>query len=122
MACFDFTSKAKDKVLIESNSGAADAYGGRADSWGTQSNVWAYVEPLSHRQSFSSDNLQSTVTHKIIIRYQSALANVKTTVKYRATIDSRLYDIVTIKNVDEDLKGYGSAYQIILANEAGPDV
>lgn len=120
--CFDFAAEARQRITIQTNSGASDDYGGTADSWGGDSTVWAKVMPVSDYQRLTSEQLQARVTHVMIVRYQSALADVKTTVKKRATLDSRLFDIVSVKNVDETLKNYGKAFQILMADEAGPDV
>ena len=84
--------------------------------------MWSVVTPLSDFIRNQSQQLQAQVSHKFIIVYQSDLDDIKVTVKHRITLDSRLYDIVGIKNVDETLKGYGKAYQIINANENGADV
>lgn len=124
--CFDFAAEARHRITIEANSGASDDYGGTSDSWaGVGDNsgvVWAAVKPASDYTRFQSDNLQSRVTHVFIIRYQSTFADLKTTVQHRITLDSRLYDIRAIKNMDDCLDKYGKAYQVILADEAGPDV
>jgi SPP1 family predicted phage head-tail adaptor len=80
------------------------------------------VRPASDYTRFQSDNLQTRVTHVIVIRHQSALADVKETVKMRITLDGRLFDVRAVKNMDDSLKDYGKAYQVIMADEAGPDV
>jgi len=120
--CFDFAAEARQRIIIQSDTEASDPYGGESSTWGTQSTVWAKAIPKSDFTRFQSQNLQARVTHNFIIRYQSALADVKETVKHRISLDSRLYDVRGIKNVDETLKNYGKAFQIILADEAGPDV
>jgi SPP1 family predicted phage head-tail adaptor len=122
--CFDFAFEARQKILIETNSDTTDEFGGQAGSWSTvgAGTVWAKVSPASDHTRFISENLQARVTHIFIIRYQSGLADVKDTVKNRITLDSRLFDIMAIKNVDDTLKRWGKAYQIIMADEAGPDV
>lgn len=122
MKCYDFTAEANERIVIASPSGSSDGYGGQAAGFTTQSEVWADVKPLSDFQKNQSAMLQSMISHQAIIRYQSALADIKTTSKYRVTLDSRTYDIVGVKNVDESLKKYGKAFQILVMNENGPDV
>lgn len=120
--CFSFSKEAQHRILIESSTDTGDDYGGHVKAWSEQSTVWAAVMPVSDFIRNQSQQLQAQVSHKFIIFFQSDLADVKVTVKYRITLDTRKYDIVGIKNVDESLKGYGKAYQIITANEAGADV
>ena len=122
MACFSFSKEAQHRILIESFTSADDGNGGQTQSWVTQSTVWAVAKPLSDFQRNQSQQLQSMVSHKFTIQYQSALADVTTTVKHRVTLDGRLYDIIGIKNVDETLKNYGKAYQTLMVNENGADV
>lgn len=124
--CFDFAREAKHRITIEQNNGTSDDYGGTSDSWdGVGDNsgvVWAAVRPASDFTRVQSDQVQSRITHVFIVRYQSALADIKETAAYRITLDSRVYDIRAVKNMDDELKDYGKAYQILLADEAGPDV
>lgn len=124
--CFDFPREAKHRITLQANNGTSDDYGGTSDNWeavGDNSGVvWAAVRPSSDFTRVQSDQVQSRITHAFIIRYQSVLADIKTTSTYRITLDGRLYDIRAVKNMDDDLKDYGKAYQIILADEAGPDV
>lgn len=124
--CFDFPRKAKHRITLQSNNGTSDDYGGTSDNWqGVGDNngvVYAAVKPASDFTRVQSDQVQSRITHAFIIRYQSALADIKTTSTYRIKLDGRLFDIRAIKNMDDKLEDYGKAYQMILADEAGPDV
>ena len=120
--CFDFAKSADNRITIESSTEDSDDFGGQSENWTTQSTVWASVRPASDYTRFQSDNLQTRVTHVIVIRHQSALADVKETVKMRITLDGRLFDVRAVKNMDDSLKDYGKAYQVIMADEAGPDV
>lgn len=124
--CIDFSKEAKHRITIQQNSGTVDAYGGTSDSWAGVGNnsgvVWAIVKPASDYTRVQSDQLQTRITHKFTIRYQSAFADLRTFVKHRIVLDSRYYDIRAIKNMDDELKDYGKAYQVILADESGSDV
>lgn len=117
MKCVDFVGNASNRVLIERQSLVDDDVGGFTNTWTTVGTYWAWVMPLSTSESVQNEQLRGTTTHKVIIRYQSALANVKTTSSYRLTLDSRTHQIKGIKNLDAELKNYGKAFQELLTDE-----
>ena len=109
--CSDFAKMAKERVLIESQSLVADALGGQTNTWTTVGTYWAWVRPVSDNERLVNEQLRGEVSHKIVIRYQSALANVANTASYRLTLDSRVHQIVGIKNLAQDMKTYGTQFQ-----------
>lgn len=117
MKCGEFLKNAKQKVLVERQVLVADNYGGQTNTWTTVGTYYAWVRPLSTYESVINQQLRGSTTHKIIIRYVSGLANVKTTSSYRLTLDSRVHNIVGIKNLDGTFKNYGKAFQELLTNE-----
>lgn len=58
--------------------------------------VWASIEPLSGREYFAAAQAQSSVTHKITIRYRAGIR-----VHYRAMWNNRIFDIQSILNREE---------------------
>ena len=122
MACINFSAMASNKITIQSPSYTTDSYGGRAVTWATQSTAWAIITPTSGNQTYAQGAIQSRVTHKIVIRFQSALKNIATISAYRISFDSRLFAVVSIKNLGKDMKSEGSDFQEILVEENAADV
>jgi len=56
----------------------------------------ASIEPISGREYFSAQTTQADVTHRINLRY---VAGVKP--KMRVKYGSRIFDILSVSNVDE---------------------
>jgi len=110
MKCGQWTRSAKDLVTIQQQVLVADAYGSSTNTWTTVVTPWAWVMPLSTFERVSSEQLRGTTTHKMYIRYDSALADVKVVSAYRLLLDSRIHNIKGIKLVDSRGKNYGKAF------------
>lgn len=78
------------------------------DGWGQQSTAWtdvisarAAIRPLSGRELFSAQAVQSEVSHEIRIRYRSELDVPRTGAALRVLFGSRVFDVHAVLNVDE---------------------
>lgn len=110
MKCGEFARNAKDKITIEKQVLTADNYGSSTNVWTTHSIPWAWVKPLSTFERTSSDQLRGVTTHKMFIRYDSTLTDVKVVSAYRLTLDDRTHNIKGIKLLDATGKNYGKTY------------
>lgn len=117
MQCIDFIKNAKNRVLIESQALTTDEVGGSINIWSTVGTYWAWVQPLSSREQNINAQLRGQTTHRIVIRYQSTLADVKDTTSYRLILDNRIHEIRGLRNFDSDLKNYGNVYQELITDE-----
>ena len=88
--------KLRNKLIIESQSIANDAYGAPARTWSTFATVWGSVNPFTGREWFESGKVSSEVSTKITIRY---LANI--TAQMRVKFGTRIYNIIAILKLDE---------------------
>jgi SPP1 family predicted phage head-tail adaptor len=84
--------------VIQTNTPAQDSSGSWADSWADDTNgsMWAAVEPLSGRELFLAQQVNSDVTHKITMRYKSGLSPQK-----RIRFAQRFFNIITVMNIGE---------------------
>lgn len=86
----------RHSVVIESRTLAADSYGGRTETWATFATVWASVEPLSGSEQWRAQQAQSSVSHKVTIRYLSGVD-----AKMRVKFGTRYLNIGSVRNVEE---------------------
>lgn len=121
MACNDFRAKARHKITIESKSLTTDRYGGQLVTWTTQSTVFAKIEPYSGREPLANEQLQSRVSHKMTIRYQSTLKDTASASSNRVLFDDRVFSIEHIRNLHDDMKNEGKAYQVLYVVENGAE-
>lgn len=69
--------KLRYRVDVQARRGDStrNALGELTGEWYTVSpGVWAAIEPLSARESFAAQQAQSTVTHRVTMRYRADLA------------------------------------------------
>ncbi len=122
MACFNFSAKARHQAAIYQKSLVADEYGGSTNTWTLLATVWAVVEPKSGNERFVQGANESTITTKIIIRYQSAFLDPAVGGQAKITIDGIDYSVAYVKSVHDDLKNHGKAFQIIGATMGGNEI
>ena len=80
----------RHEITIQQVSETKDTYGGVDKSWSTFATVRAEIKPLSGREYFANEQQNSTISHKVAIRY---LAGV--TAKMRVLFGSRTLEIVS---------------------------
>lgn len=117
----EFIGKARNRVVILTRTETADGKGGAALAWPEMTTVWAYVEPYNGAERASQGSLRSTFTSRIIIRYIAALKNTAVAGKYKITFDGRTFPIGSIRNLGEDMKTEGKAFQEIMCQENGSE-
>ena len=110
MKCGEFVKNARDKVTIQQKVLVADNYGSSTNTWTALLEPYAWVMPVSTFERIQSEQLRGTTTHKVLIRYDSTLANVKITSGYRLLLDSRIHNIKGLKLLDSTGKNYGKAF------------
>jgi len=120
--CDNFSGQANQRITIQPRTDTSDNYGGAAATW-TANNIsaWAIIEPQSGRETFAQGQDQSRVESKMTIRYQSTLKNTATAGKYRVSFNGRIFPVLYIKNLDEDMKREGRAYQVLYCTENGAE-
>lgn len=99
--------KRQKRVAIQSKQTVRDAAGGASHTWVTDTTVWAHIAPASGKELYAGEQVKAEVTHKITIRYYSALTTTK-----RLLYGTRVFDINFIKNIDER-----DCYQEMLCKE-----
>ena len=110
--CFDFVGKAKHRIEIFGKTLTDDDYGGQSTSFGSLGTFWAFIQETSMNEQVMSEQLQSKVTHKIVIRYQSQFKDTKTASINVIRFDGRYFEIKGVANLDGTLKEEGKEYQM----------
>jgi len=99
--------KLRHYVNLQSSTNAVDGYGEESKTWSTDESIWASIQPLRGTELIEYQQLQTELTHRIIIRYTSYATPAK-----RITWGSRIFDINVVRNVDER-----DIYQELLCKE-----
>lgn len=94
------------RITFQSMITTQNEYGEPVSGWTDAGTVWASIEPLSGRDFFQAQAVQSEITHKIITRWSGARPEMR--IKY----GTRYFDIESVINEKER----GAKY-IIMAKE-----
>lgn len=91
--------KLRHRVTIQQRSAASPtnhASGEKDASWGTYLTVWASVEPLTGRELFAAQQVNSEVNVRIRMRYREGITH-----RMRVSFQGRIYDIVAVIDREE---------------------
>lgn len=67
------SSRLRQRLTLQKEVHAADGAGGYIRSWQDVADLWAEIIPLRGKEGFFAARLQSTVTHRILIRYRQGV-------------------------------------------------
>lgn len=83
--------KLRERVTVQIASGTTNTLGETVLSWSNSTAVWASVEGVSARESLVSGQQETTVTHRVRMRYLPGL-----TQQMRFSWRSRTLDIISL--------------------------
>lgn len=84
------------KLRIEQRTETKNTLGEDITTWTLYKETWGHVSPLSGKEYISQNELQSSVTGRISIRYISGI-----TTDMRVNWNDRIFDILSVINTDE---------------------
>lgn len=91
----------RHRVTFQAKTATEDSFGEQLPTWIDQFTVSAAIEPLSGRELFAAQSVQSEVTHQITVRYRSEFASPRAIAAMRIAYGNRLFDVHAVMNVDE---------------------
>lgn len=83
--------KLRERVTVQIATGATNALGETVLTWGDSSAVWASVEGVSAREALISGQQETTVSHRVRLRYLPGLTS-----QHRFSWSSRTLEIVSL--------------------------
>ena len=98
----------RNKIVVQTLSGATDSGGGQATSYGSNVSVWAKVENLSGTKNSFGDQEAARANYRFTIRYLTAI-----TPKHRISYNSKTFNIQHIASIVEGKE----RFQVIQAEE-----
>ncbi len=66
-------SRLRQKLTLQSEIQTADGAGGYTRSWEEVAELWAEIIPISGREKLFAMQLESSVTHRVLIRWRSGV-------------------------------------------------
>lgn len=97
MKCCDITAgKLRHIITIERETSTSDGAGGSTITWSAVATPRAFIKPMSGGERLQAMRLESTVTHRIFIRYRDDLLT-----SDRINFNGRLMQIRALINLEE---------------------
>ena len=91
----------RKSVKFQTRDLSVDSYGGQVTTWTDAFTTRAAIEPLSARELFAAQAVQSEVSHRITVRYRSELANPALVGAMRVLYGTRVFNIQGAININE---------------------
>ena len=88
--------KLRHRITLQKQVNTVNDYGAAVTTWKNVATVWADVRPLSGREYFSAQQVQSEITTQIWLRH---LDGIKPSM--RVKFGKRFFEIVSVLNTQE---------------------
>lgn len=88
--------KLRHRATIQQLVNTDDGAGGSIETWQNVATVWAAIEPLRGNERYTAQQVQSTLTHKVTIRYREGIKP-----QMRLTYKGRIFDIESVIDIEE---------------------
>ena len=88
--------KLRHRITLQKQVNTVNDYGAAVTTWKNVATVWADVRPLSGREYFSAQQIQSEVTTQIWLRH---IEGIKPTMKVK--FGKREFEILSVLNTQE---------------------
>jgi len=86
----------RHRITIQQQSSIQDGYGQPVSSWIDVATPWSSIEPLSGREFFAAQQVNSETTTRIKIRYLAGVVS-----KMRVVYGLKIYDILYVIDPEE---------------------
>jgi SPP1 family predicted phage head-tail adaptor len=84
------------RVQLQRQALTTDSEGRASGTWSTLATAWAAIEPLQGREALLAAQAQTTLSHRVRIRYRPGV-----TARMRLVYGARVFDIQAVTNTAE---------------------
>lgn len=83
----------RHRITLQKQINVQNDYGATVTQWQTVATVWAEIKPISGREYFSAQQVQSEITTQIWIRYRNDVVPTM-----RVAHNGKYYEIISVLN------------------------
>lgn len=87
----------KRLITLQSPTSYTDELGQPVRSWATYGTAWAQIQPMAGNEALYGLQLKGIETHSVLVRWVDGLLP-----SHRLLYDGRIFNIVSIRNLDEN--------------------
>ena len=91
----------RQRILLQTRGLSVDSFGQQVTTWTDAFSIWAAIEPLSARELFAAQAVQSEVSHRITVRYRAEFATPTAVAAMRVMFAGRIFNIQSAINLQE---------------------
>ena len=91
----------RHRVTFQNRSAVQDSFGGQQQVWADAFTVYAAIVPTTGREIYNAQAIHAEVSHQVIVRYRSELANPTAVAAMRIVYQGRIFNIVASVNENE---------------------
>ena len=91
----------RKRIQIQQRGTAVDSVGQQVITWTTLTTVYAQVDSLSGSQLQRAQSIYNETTHRVTLRWQTILNDIKSVGSMRILLGTRIFDVGADLNVDE---------------------
>ncbi len=91
----------RKSVRFQTRDTSVDSFGQQVTTWIDAFSTRASIEPLTVREQFAAQAVQSEISHRITVRYRPELANPTSVAAMRVVYGTRVFNIIGALNIDE---------------------
>jgi len=88
--------KLRHRITIQEYAASRDSFGAQVQTWADKATVFASIAPVSGKEYFAAQQINSEITTKITIRYLPGI-----TPKMRVLFNGRIFEILAVLNHEE---------------------
>jgi SPP1 family predicted phage head-tail adaptor len=91
------SSRLRQRLTLQQEVQTPDTAGGYTRGWQDVADLWAEIIPITGREKLFADQLQSQISHKIVLRYRAGVS-----AGQRLMFETRAFNIRYVFNIGED--------------------
>lgn len=88
--------KLRHRVTLQESAAVRDSFGAEVETWTDITTLWASVEPLSGREYFAAQQVNTEISTKITLRYRAGIKP-----EMQILFASRVFEILSVVNPEE---------------------
>jgi SPP1 family predicted phage head-tail adaptor len=90
-----------NRVILQQRATTQDSFGAQINTWSDVTTLWVSIEPLTGRELFAAQAVNTEITHVVKTRYQALFADPKAVAAMRLNYGGRLFNIHAPMNIGE---------------------
>lgn len=90
------------RITIQRRATTLDDYGQEVNAWEDIGTVWANIKPIGGREKLRAGQVDSMLTHTVMVRYADRLMPPRQADAWRILYGSRIFNITAAMDVEED--------------------